>query len=233
MHYEEALSETVLSTAFQAYANLARQYESVITILECLQEDEVDESEYERGLLEFGTAIATTSADHSERAYSYADSMLETGEVMPWSEMPFDVERYVELVALPAKRAGDYSKYMEILEELKKDRKLWAQFGANYVEEFTQAVECDASVTGKYYKILIAPETDAMKESSLQDEKEQYHQYSAAAADYPKQNEITKEYSDDSLEQYQANQDEAWLKLHLNAAVNLSEEKMKEEKTEK
>lgn len=225
VHYAEALSETVLSLAFQTYANLARQYESVIKILECLQEEEPDENEYERSLLEFDTAISNASSDYTERARSYMDSLLDTGEVMPWSEEPLDAEDYLDFISLPAGRADDYRKYVEILKELKEDHELWDEFGESYVDAFAQAVMSDASVTGKYYKLLIEPELDAMDKSNLQEDQDRFRQFSSAGADYPKQNEITQESGDYPLEQYERNAVDAWRELRTNWAIDLIEEK--------
>ncbi len=233
VHYDEALSDTVLSTAFQAYINLARQYESVVDILECLQEEETDEKEYERALLGFDTVISTTSADHTERMSGYADTLLTTGEVMPWSEEPLDAEAYKKLVSLPTERAENYLKYIEILKELKNDRTIWEEFGEDYLEELALAVECDAHVAGKYYKILIEPELDAMEENGSQEEKKQRHQFAKTQADYPKQNEVTKMCDEDSLEQYEENQDTAWEVLYRNTAVYMTARGSQGENTEK
>lgn len=228
VHYDEALADTVLSTAFQTYANLARQYESVIKILECLQEEEPDENEYERGFLEFNTAISTASADHTKRTLDYMDSLLGTGEVMPWSEEPLDAEDYADFISLPSGRVDNYRKYVEILEQLKDDEKLWEEFGESYVDAFTQAVMSDASVTGKYYKILIEPELDAMEKSKLQEDQDRFRQYSSAGADYPRQNEITQNSGEYPLEQYERNSVDAWREFRKNWAINLIEEKSEE-----
>ena len=202
--YDEALADTVLSTALQTYANLARQYEGVTKILECLQEEEPDENEYERSILEFDSAISTTSADHSERARSYADSLPDTGEVMPWSKKPLDADGFADFVSLPAARADEYQKYVEILKQLKEDQELWEEFGESYVDDFAKAVESDAYVNGKYYNILIKPELDAMESSDSEEDRDRFRQYASAGADYPKQNEITQN-SEDTIVQYERN----------------------------
>lgn len=224
--YDEALSETVLSTAFQTYANLARQYEGVIKILECLQEEEPDENEYERSILEFNTVLSNTSVDYTERARSYTDSLMDTGEVMPWSKEPLDAQDYVDFISLPAGRAEDYRKYVEILKQLKEDQELWEEFGEGYVDAFAQAVMSDASITGKYYKILIEPELDAMEKSKRQEDQDRFQQFSSAGADYPKQNEITQDSGEYPLEQYERNAVDAWREFRTNWAIDLIEEKM-------
>lgn len=223
--YDEALSETVLSLGFQTYANLARQYEGVIKILECLQEEEPDENEYERGILEFNTVLSNTSANYTERARSYTDSLMDTGEVMPWSKEPLDAQDYADFISLPAGRAEDYRKYVEILKQLKEDQELWEEFGEGYVDAFAQAVRSDASITGKYYKILIEPELDAMEKSKRQEDQDRFRQYSSAGADYPKQNEITQDSGEYPLEQYERNAVDAWREFRANWAIDLIEEK--------
>ena len=150
-----------------------------------------------------------------------------------WSEEPLDAEAYKKLVSLPTERAENYLKYIEILKELKNDRTIWEEFGEDYLEELALAVECDAHVAGKYYKILIEPELDAMEENGSQEEKKQRHQFAKTQADYPKQNEVTKMCDEDSLEQYEENQDTAWEVLYRNTAVYMTARGSQGENTEK
>lgn len=225
VHYDEALADNVLSTAFLAYVNSAKQYESAAELLECLQEDAMDEERYERAAAEFSAVIASASADYTERARSYAKSLLETGEVMPWSEEPLDREAFEEWISIPADQAETYRRYVEVLDQVREDPELWKEFGSSYVESFAEAIRCDAHVTGKYYNILIGPELEGMEKSDSKEDKNHCHQYRNAAADYPGQNEITEDSNQYPLEQYQRNQVKAWQEFRTNAAIKLIEER--------
>lgn len=225
VHYNEALADNVLSTAFLAYVNSAKQYESAAELLECLREDTADEEKYERAAAEFGAVLASTSADYTERARSYAGSLLETGEVMPWSEEPLDREAFEEYISIPADQAETYRRYAEILDKVRKDPELWKEFGNSYVESFTEAIRCDAYVAGKYYNILIYPELEGMENSDSEEDKNRCHQYRNAAVDYPGQNEITEDSNQYPLEQYQRNQLKVWQEFRTNAVIKLIEER--------
>lgn len=215
VHYDEALADNVLGTAFTSYVYAAQQYESVIKVLEYLQGESIDENTYEHCLSEIGEILASTSADHTQRALRYVEDMQMTGEVMPWSEEPLDEAAYRDLVAIPVDRAKEYGKYVGILERLREDQELWGTFGESYVEAFAQAVTCDAYVTGKNYKILIEPEVDAMDG----------HLYESASAGHPEQNEITEACDRYTLEQYQRDRIRAWREFRSNAAISLVGEK--------
>ena len=220
-HYDEAIADKVLSMAFLSYINSAKQYESVRNVLECLQEENADGEEYGYNLSECRETLASASSDYTDRARGYAKSLLETGEVMPWSEEPLDTEALEDWMPMSSKQAGDYERYLEILDELKNDAELWDKFGTSYVEAFSEAITSDAYVTGKYYKILIEPELDEMEKSGSEEYRNHCRQYLSAAADYPLQNEITKETDDYPLEQYQRNQVKVWQGFRTNAAIKL------------
>ncbi len=222
-HYDRALADNVLGSAFGSYASLAKQYESAQKVLACVQKSggaQEDENAYARSLVEFDAAVDAAAPDHTEREMGYMKELLNTGEVMPWSQKPLDTEAFEEFVALPADWAKEYKKYMDILRRLRGEREIWEEFGASYVQDFSEAIECDAFVIGKYYKILIEPELRAMEESDDEENRYLSHQYLSAGADYAQQNEIMKD-SSDSLEQYQRNRVEAWRRFRANEAIHI------------
>lgn len=243
--YDREPAQNVLDTAFQAYIGLARPYETLIQILDSLQESKndgtdgtdeaggtarIDREELEYCFTQLWKNLDAASADHTERGKRYAENLVTTGDVMPWSEKPLDVEAFEEMIALPVERAADYRKYGEILESLIADEKLWEEFGESYAADFRQALESDACLAGKYYKKVMEPELERMEGSSLEEDVTAYKLYSSAMADYPRQNEMTELTDAYPVEQYQRNSTNAWREFRTNPVIHLVEEEEEENK---
>ena len=224
-YYDKDLSKNVFDTAFAAYINAARQYDTIADLLDCFDEDPVDRNEFERKLYRCKTGLSADIAGQKEMESAYEDRLLSTGQVMPWSENPLNAEAYEALISLPEERADDYLKYIEILEQLMQDQDLWKAFGEEYVTSFREAIECDAFISGKYYWLVLEPELSRMENSASEDEMNYYHLCMKNTAMYPKQNRITEaSKSDDlanNLESYEAKRITAWRSFLQNAAITL------------
>lgn len=189
--YDENIAANVLDIAFTAYANSARQYESVIEVSDCLLQEEINESEYERVRMGFQRTLDDTSIDYGERAQKFEEVLLDSGKAMPWSEKTLDTDAFEKLASVPAEQAKEYQKCMEIIELLKADPNRWEKYGKSCVEDFRRIAACGADITGCCYKILIEPEIEIMGEEGLEEDKYAYTRYLSAKTDYPNQNRIT------------------------------------------
>lgn len=196
--YDENIAANVLDIAFAAYANSARQYESVIDILDCLQQEKINENEYERACVGFQRTLDDTSMDYRDRAQKFEEELLRSGKAMPWSEKPLDTDVFEKLVSVPVEQAEEYQKCMEIIEQLKSDPERWEKYGKSCVGDFRQIAVCGADITGCCYKILIEPEIERMGENGSEEDKYSYTRYLSAKTDYPNQNMITKKIEENA-----------------------------------
>lgn len=234
LHYDTGLSEIVVDTGFGAYIDGGSQYESISNLLDCFTEDGIREEDYKRYFkqcikkLETDAGNAQPQKAPSESLSSdsapsslvsgYVSSLLASGEVMPWSLRELDEDAYKAMVGIPSQRAADYRKYVDILDRLRKDEKLWKAFGEDYVATFQEAVRADAYVLGRYYNTLIGPELEAMGTSDSKEERQNYHRYMVSIALNEKQDEITK-LSTENIEKYTAQQTRAWADFRANGAI--------------
>lgn len=244
IHYDTGLSEIVVDTGFSAYINGGSQYESISNLLDCFSEDGIREADYERyfvqcmkkletvagragaGSAQTGSSqVGSAEAENPQAALisGYVDALLASGEVMPWSERELDETALDAMVGIPLNRAADYRKYVDILDRLRKDEKLWDAFGEDYVATFQEAVLADAYVLGGYYNTVIGPELEAMGASDSEEDRQKYHRYMVSIALNEKQDEITKT-STENIEKYTARQTKAWANFRANGAIAVLDE---------
>lgn len=225
-HYDRGMSEIVVDTGFGAYMEGAVQYEDMCNLLDCFTENGILEEDYERYL---SKCRRTLEADGSQPggtqalALGYADALLGSGEVMPWSKQALNEDAYEAMVRIPGDRAADYMEYIEILDLLRQDEKQWNRLGEAYVSDLYEAVQADAFVLGKYYNLLLGPELDVMKHSESEEDKQNYHLYMMNLALVEKQSAVTQRAAEDTnaeIENYTARKKRAWEKLRANEAVN-------------
>lgn len=228
VYYDRTLSEIVVDTGFAAYIEGAVQYERVSNLLDCFTENGIMEEDYGRYLNQCmktleADAESGQSGNPQALALGYADALLASGEVMPWSGQAMNEDAYEAMVRIPGDRAADYRKYIEILDLLRQDEKQWNRLGEAYVKDLNEAVQADAFVLGKFYNMLLGPELDAMKNSESDADQQNYHLYMMNIALIEKQNAITQSAAEDpsaEIENYTARKKRAWEKLRANEAVN-------------
>ncbi|MCH5266093.1 MAG: hypothetical protein J1F02_09350 [Lachnospiraceae bacterium] len=206
--YDETLSENVLDSAFSAYMSAGMQYEDISALLAELQEAPVDEEAYEITLKRCKNDLETNTYTGSELALGYVESLLASGDVMPWSEQPLNEASYEAMILLPSERAGKYLNYIHILEQARADKELWDYFGADYLEEFQGMITSDAYVLGRYYNDVVAPELEGMQGSGREEELQNYHLHMENVALIAGQNRITKDATEE-IEVYLKQQTEA------------------------
>lgn len=191
VHYEKVLSENVLDAAFLSYIFCADQYEAFSELLACIQKETVDEKKYDRALANCQSVLNRDQTVGTELAADYLDTLLLSGEVMPWSEKPLQEEIYRILVALPTERIEEYQEYLEILLWGRADDELWNSFGKDYLDALEVLLEADAYLLGSYYNQVVAPELTAMKQSSSEEEQKNYQIYMKSVALVADQDDIT------------------------------------------
>jgi len=218
--YDSTLSESVLNSAFIAYINAANQYENLLHLLEAFEGETIDETTYEIYLNRCLRDLEENQKDSSPLALAYAEQLLTSGEVMPWSRQEWNMELYQSLIVLPAERAENYLLYINLLGQLKTDASGWEYYGKDYINQFSNAVERDAYLLGKYYQLLLKPELDTMEKSNVEKDLQIYHLYMIDIALCPNQDKITEDATQ-TLESYQTQQKDAWNKFLQSGAVTL------------
>ncbi len=217
--YDITASRDVLDAAFSAYIVCAEQYGRFVELTDLMAEDAYDKDTYDRAVYSCRKALESTGAIKASQAENYLQRLHRFGEVMPWSKQPLEEEAYLELIALPEKRAQEYTNYLNILLRAAEDEDAWCFFdGEDYVEKLTLLLEADALLLGKYYSMVAAPELAAMEQSSSEEERQSYRLYMKTYAMVPGQNQKTKEAVDD-VEVYRGNRNAALRALSGNGLV--------------
>ena len=210
--YDEAAAERVMDAAFQAYTYGATQYENMSGLIAGLQGDlsgeGIEETDRKALVEECRAGLSNGLSQEPAPALAYRDTLLASGEVMPWSFKPLDAEAYEALVRLPADRAQEYLEYTDILERALEEPGLWEDLGASYLEELDAVITADAWVLGSYYQDVLAPELEGMENSGSEETREMGSRYRAAIAELDSQYQISREALG-TAEEYQAAQAEA------------------------
>lgn len=206
VHYDQDVSENVLSAAFAAYIRCADQYEQFSALLDCMQEMPDSADAYDRMVYNCKNALETNGAVRSGQAAGYLELLCQSGEVMPWSEQPLAEEAYRTLTALPETRAKEYAVYLDVLTKAREDSSAWEFFdGDEYLENMRVLLDADAQVLGKYYNMVVAPELTAMEQSDSVEEQQSYVRYMKTYAMAARQHEMTKASTED-IEIYKSRQ---------------------------
>lgn len=219
-HYDEALSENILGTAFSAYMSAAAQYEDTCALLECLQQKSVDEKLYKRNLQSCKNDLAVKAYIDLDVAHKYVESLVDSGDVMPWSGRPLKDESYEAIVTQASKRAENYRTYIQVIEKTKDNNEIWDYFGSDFLKAFQDVLICDAYVLGRYYNDVVAPELKAMEDSESEEDQRNYHLYLTDIALIAGQNDITKKATDE-IEIYLKKQGRALQRLQENGIFKL------------
>ncbi len=229
--YDEKLAENVLDTAFVGYETAARQYDALSEFLDCMCEEEIDGGDYEWNLSRVQSAMQASGIDYTDRTVKYEESLLDTGDVMPWSGQALDTEAYEGVAAFSAGHAEEYQGYLEILTQMREDTELWETYGEDCAEAFRQVIDCDARMAGVYYKLTVDPELRGMEASESEETRDKWQMYQSAKVNYPKQNRITDQVKGDweTFRQYEADREQAVVELHRNAGIELIERRGKRE----
>ncbi len=219
-HYDQSVSENVLSAAFSAYVSCADQYEQFSELLECMQELPDSAEDYDRMVYKCRNTLETKSAVRPGQAAGYLELLYQTGDVMPWSEQPLAEEAYLALTALPAERAKAYAVYLDVLTQAQEDSRAWEFLdGDAYVESLKELLDADARVLGKYYNMVVAPELTAMEQSASTEEQQSYVRYMKTYAMAARQHEMTREAVED-MEIYKAGQTAALMQCRQKGLMS-------------
>lgn len=153
--YDLSKSENVLDTMGNAYILAAEQYQKFGEVLTLLMSDEIDEAAFQKAVSQCERKFGGYVQVNTERAMRQAVSLIETGEVMPWSGEPLDLDAYEKLIELAAGREERYLDCLHTLEGMREQPELWDRYGIAYCEELSAALKADGMMTGKLYAVLL------------------------------------------------------------------------------
>ena len=161
--YDKDLADVVLSQENSGYVILVKQHETLEVLLDSL----LTENTYETAQMQaFQRANQESSISVSQtRLDTGIENLLATGEVMPWSQKSLDQEAVDRYLSFIESRTEGYLTCAEVLEKLWADDGLREQYGAEYVEQFSDVIAADTDVNLVYFRVLIQPELDGMKET--------------------------------------------------------------------
>ena len=161
--YDKDLADVVLSQENAGYVMLVKQHETLEVLLDSL----LTENTYETAQMQaFQRANQESSVSVSQtRLDTGIENLLATGEVMPWSQKSLDQEAVDRYLSFIESRTEGYLTCAEVLEKLWADDGLREQYGAEYVEQFSDVIAADTDVNLVYFRVLIQPELDGMKET--------------------------------------------------------------------
>ncbi len=150
--YDETASGVVLDAALTQYVLAGQQYEAMDAMLKGKKSAEACLSEIAWYGIPAGEAVRAAVSDMRNSG----------GSVIPWSGAPFDFDRCLELLELPAKRAGEYPGYIRaysrLLGEGREEEK------EAFVSALSELIEADADLAWLLDRAVSYPHADSMPE---------------------------------------------------------------------
>lgn len=198
--YDAQLAEALLLNAEQAYMVGGQQYNVLTALLDAVDEN----GEMEEALQAAATQLSYSALLYQglrETAPEDVYALVETGDFMPWSRLPVNVEAYVALIELPEARWTSYTAYIEELTEVWRERQAEPEAEGRYLACLRTMLDDQARVLGAYYKMIVLEERRAAGEGEPITK--------SALASFGAQGEITSRLDqplDDYLRQAEASQ---------------------------
>ncbi|MDO5133868.1 MAG: hypothetical protein Q4D81_12960 [Eubacteriales bacterium] len=151
--YEESYAETIMERALDAYVSAGKQYELLSGLNECAMNSP---ESFEQELELFKNTIPHRGLP-ADQSLEYLSEMLNTGEVMPWSNKPLDESACKELLTLADSREEEYSLYASVLEYVMSDEFAYRHYGSEFPQLLAGLLETDADIAAELYQIVCAP----------------------------------------------------------------------------
>lgn len=151
--YDEADAEDIMARAQSAYVRMGKQYEQLANLNECAMNDP-EGFDVRLGYYKNRTPEGKMDLENSLDALS---TMLETGEVMPWSNKPMDGEACRKLLELPDSRMEEYNLFVSVLEFVMLDETSHEKYGGTYPAILKELLVTDAKISAKLYHIVCLP----------------------------------------------------------------------------
>ncbi len=152
--YDEAYAVNVMSRALDAYVTAGRQYETISNLTECAINSP---KSFEDQLGLYKNALPYNTGMSRDSSLQYLESMLDTGEVMPWSNKAMDEDAYIKLINLPLDRAEEYRLFVSVLEFVMSDEYANRYYGEQYPKLLLEVLETDAYISSELYQIACSP----------------------------------------------------------------------------
>lgn len=153
--YDEAMSSMVVDAAELQFVNCGLQYQSMISMLS----GEITPEECAVEVSRRGVAA-------SRSAQLALKSMREGGDVIPWSNQPFDFENAEVLFSLPEARAETYSVYIRAYQLIQAEG-TDGQAGV-FTEALTELLEVDADIVWLLDQLVCMPHVEGMSQAQRQ-----------------------------------------------------------------
>lgn len=155
--FNEEYADTVFVYSNMAYIEAGRQYEELYTLLSCAANTP---SSYERASEMYRQSVYYASlSDPLSEAGHMLEKMLETGEVIPWSDRPFAADSCLTLFALADDRESEYAVLSGVLDLTMTDEKAAARYGEEYRGLLSALIEVDADIAAALYQLVCLPHT--------------------------------------------------------------------------
>lgn len=150
--YDEAMSSMVMDAAALQFVNCGLQYQSMTSMLSGEIIPEACAAE-----------VSRRGVPASRSAQLALENMHEGGEVIPWSNQPFDFENAGTLLALPEKRAETYSCYIrayQLIQAGETDTEADA-----FIRALAELLDADADIAWLLDQMVCMPHVDGMSQA--------------------------------------------------------------------
>ena len=147
--YDETMSKKIIDAATMQYVSCGLQYKAMTDMLA----DQIDADACEAKI----TAAGVPASRSAEVAL---DVMKTDGEVIQWSNQPFDVENAEILLALPQERAATYARYIAAYRLVSTGKTSTTK--SEFFQALTGLLEADADVTWLLERAVCTPHVEGM-----------------------------------------------------------------------
>lgn len=154
--YNDDYENAVFVYGLTDYADAARQYRDMRTLVNCSLEGP---EAYIHNKLMNDIIIARMSPDSNmEYALNMLDEMLSTGKVFSWSRKELDDIHYRELMNLiQQERPEEYKLLGTVLDYVMQNDRAYRLYGKTYPALLLELVELDADIFATLYEIIYVP----------------------------------------------------------------------------
>lgn len=172
--YNREQTKTVLGTAARALVNSANQCSRMLDVFDALRAAPVSMEEYRRCRDRCLAVFGEREQIRIERALGWADELMSTGDVMPFSGKPLNRDGLEALLRMGDVQEASYRLSLETLDYMLGRPELWERYGPDYLKELSVALDADLGVLKKRYAMVLEPELSAMANGESLAERVEY-----------------------------------------------------------
>lgn len=153
-HYDDYSARRVMIDAEDSFLEAVLQCGDMEALRDCARTQPDRFGEALRDFLDNSTTIFRLP---DSRLMDDVERMLQSGDVMPWSELPMDWERLEELIGLREGREAEYFAYAETLGHIAADESLRADCYEEYDAALGRLLDVDEDIAAVLRAMVYLP----------------------------------------------------------------------------